>query len=82
MALATGMGYLAIWSRIFIARIFGWMDFILVVAFLMTLSLVIQTTWAIVDEGQGKHMPDIPESYALIVARVCCDYPFRCGLLC
>ena len=31
-------------------------DYILMLSFLITVVLVVQTTWAIVDEGQGKHI--------------------------
>ena len=48
----------------------GLEDYILLLAFLITIILVVQTTWAIVDEGQGKHIEAETQSQFTKVAHV------------
>ena len=45
-------------------------DYILVIAFILTLLLVAQTTWAIVDEGQGRHVEAESRTQLAMVASV------------
>ena len=49
-------------------------DGLLLVAFCITILLVTQTTWAILDEGQGKHVGEESRTQLALLARVssCC----------
>ena len=49
---------------------FGLDDYILIVAFLLSVALVIQTTWAIYDEGQDRHISEVPRTQAALIAKV------------
>lgn len=42
------------------------------VAFVVGIVLVAQTTWAIIDEGSGKHQSDIAQQSLAAIAKVCC----------
>lgn len=46
-------------------------DTLVLLAFLISTVLVSLTTWAIVDEGQGKHQEDVPASRLETAAKVC-----------
>jgi hypothetical protein len=47
-------------------------DYLLFTAYLLSVLLVAQTTWAVVDEGQGLHEADLSHhSHFGIVAKVC-----------
>ena len=46
-------------------------DYILIVAYVITVILVGQITWAIVDDGQGKHIADVPRTQLALIANVC-----------
>lgn len=46
-------------------------DIVLVHAMIVSIGLVAQTTWAIVDEDMGKHEAEIPRNKFTFVARVC-----------
>lgn len=46
-------------------------DILILVAFLISTVLVSLSTWAIVDEGQGKHQQDVPASRLETAAKVC-----------
>ena len=45
-------------------------DYMLLLAFIIALILVTQTTWAIVDEGQDKHLNEISGSRLALVFKV------------
>ena len=45
-------------------------DFIVVAAFIAAVILVIQITWAIVDEGLDRHISDVPRTQLALIARV------------
>ena len=45
-------------------------DYALVTALLIAVILVAQTTWAILDEGQGRHISEVPRSKLALVAKV------------
>lgn len=46
-------------------------EILVLVAFIISLVLVSLSTWAIVDEGQGKHQQDVSTSHLEIAAKVC-----------
>ncbi|MCJ1389190.1 hypothetical protein MMC18_002045 [Xylographa bjoerkii] len=43
-------------------------DYILIVAYVITVILVGQITWAIIDGGQGRHVADVPRTQLALVA--------------
>ena len=45
-------------------------DILLITAFIFTVLLISQTTWAIIDEGQGRHVADVSRTQISLVARV------------
>ncbi|KAI7778024.1 hypothetical protein LA080_002661 [Diaporthe eres] len=70
----TFLAFLAVlaicWSRFYFLVIITRPDDILVlVAFLISAVLVSLSTWAIVDEGQGKHQQDVSASHLEIAAK-------------
>jgi glucan phosphoethanolaminetransferase (alkaline phosphatase superfamily) len=58
-----------IWLRVSRRR-FSVVDFCLCVALVIGSALVSQTTWAMVDEGAGKHQYDIKKGNVAAVAKV------------
>lgn len=49
-------------------------DYLLFTAYLVSVLLVAQTTWAVVNEGQGEHEADVSHhSQFGVVAKVCTD---------
>lgn len=50
------------------------------VAFVVGIVLVAQTTWAIIDEGSGKHQSDIAHQNLAAVAKVNCKTQSSLGL--
>ncbi|KAI1817086.1 hypothetical protein GGS20DRAFT_98066 [Poronia punctata] len=44
-------------------------DFMLYVSILLSLVLMVVTTWAVVAEGQGRHQPEQPRSHFELVAK-------------
>ncbi len=62
---------LLIWSRKFQRRNLGRDDFIIFVAFAITIALVVQTTWAIVDDGNDKNIGEVSDRERALVVRVC-----------
>ena len=48
---------------------YGLDDYALIIAFFITTLLVAQTTWAIIDEGQGSHIKDVSPTQLGMVAR-------------
>jgi hypothetical protein len=48
----------------------GFDGFLTLVAFVVALLLVIQITWAIQYEGQGKHVGQLPRSHLALIGRV------------
>ena len=46
-------------------------DYMLISAFFTTVVLVVQITWAIVDEGQDKHIIQVSRTRLALIARVC-----------
>lgn len=65
--LATG---LSIRAPIPKQRSFRLEDCIQIAAYLVTVVLVAQITWAIVDESQDKHVTEIPRSQLVLIANV------------
>ena len=59
-----------IWGRVTIIRQFKADDYVLVVAFAITLVLVAQTTWAIVHDSQDKHIANTPRSRLASIFKV------------
>lgn len=51
-------------------RVLGYDHCMLVVATAMSLALLIQTTWAIVVEGQGRHVQDESAKEIVMVVKV------------
>ncbi|KAI1655627.1 hypothetical protein F4813DRAFT_366676 [Daldinia decipiens] len=47
----------------------SWDDISTFIAFAMTLGLVCQTTWAVIDEGQGQHVSDVTRSQFELTAK-------------
>lgn len=45
-------------------------DFLTLIAFIVSLALVGQITWAVIDEGQGEHMSDVTGSQFEHAAKV------------
>ena len=45
-------------------------DYTLFVAFVITLVMVVQTTWAIIDESQDKHAVDMSKTQLTLAFRV------------
>ena len=66
---SIGLG-LSIWAKLSAMVGVGLDDIFLVVATIISLALLIQTTWAIVDEGQGQHVEAESQSDIAIVAKV------------
>lgn len=61
---------LSIYHRKVVLRCFGVEDYMLVMASLATLVLVIQITWAIINEGQDKHLREISSTKLTFVLHV------------
>ncbi|KAL2047342.1 hypothetical protein N7G274_001363 [Stereocaulon virgatum] len=55
--------------RILLKIPLGFDSFPTLVAFVAALLLVIQITWAIQDEGQGKHVGQLPRSHLALIGR-------------
>ena len=51
-------------------RKLGLDDYMIIIAFVITLVLVAQTTWAILDEGQGNHVENETRTQLAMVASV------------
>ncbi|MCJ1295696.1 hypothetical protein MMC34_007260 [Xylographa carneopallida] len=66
--LATIAVSLMIWARRLCLVRLGADDYILITAYIMTIVLVAQTTWAIIDEGQGQHVADVPRTQLALIA--------------
>ena len=63
---------------IFIIRIirnFSLPDLMILAAFVITIMLVGQTIWAVVDEGQGQHAADMEWGVSEVTAKVCLAIP-------
>ena len=50
---------------------FGWDHAFVLCAYIISLVSVAQTSWAVIDEGQGKHFPDMDRPTSERIARVC-----------
>ena len=70
-ALATLSLGLMVWARRLTNCRLGADDYILIVAFIITIVLVVQITWAILDEGQDRHIAEVPRTQLALIARVC-----------
>ena len=46
-------------------------DILIFSAFVVSLMLVAQTTWAVIDEGQGEHVNNQLRTHLALIARVC-----------
>ena len=64
-----GLG-LSIWAKHLKHLPTGLDDVFLVSATIISLALLIQTTWAIIDEGQGQHMETESQLEIAMVAKV------------
>lgn len=60
---------LLVWSRL-IKRNIGLEDYLTTLALLITMGLMAQTTWAIVDEGQDDHEDEVKRTKFALVVRV------------
>lgn len=45
-------------------------DFLTFIAFMISLALVGQITWAVIDEGQGQHMSTVTRDQFELIAKV------------
>lgn len=45
-------------------------DYLILIAFTFALTLVVQTTWLVFDEGQGQHMSNVTRSQFEILGKV------------
>lgn len=45
-------------------------DYLTIIALAMTIALIAQTTWAIVDEGQDDHEGEVSKTKFALVVRV------------
>ena len=45
-------------------------DYLIIISFMIALILVSQTTWAILDEGQGKHAEGKSRTQLAMIAKV------------
>ena len=69
----TALAGVAVWAQFVKARRFMQTDdFLIFGAFVIALVLVAQTTWAILDEGQGEHVIDESQTHLALIARVYC----------
>ena len=50
-------------------------DILVLIAFILSTGLIVISTWAIVDEGQGRHQDDVSPTQLELMAKV--DLP-RC----
>ncbi|OTB11397.1 hypothetical protein K445DRAFT_370250 [Daldinia sp. EC12] len=50
-------------------KLLSWDDFSIFIAFIITLALICQITWAVIDEGQGQHMSDVTRSQFEMTAK-------------
>ena len=66
--LALALQFYALWY-VHPARGIGGLDYATWLVFICSLALVCQTTWAVVDEGQGKHSEDETSSQFELVAK-------------
>jgi len=62
---------LLVWSRKIQRRNLGRKDFIIFVAFAITIVLVVQTTWAIVDDGDDKNVGELSYKERALIVRIC-----------
>lgn len=62
---------LYLWVRVHLLRHRGLDDFLIVVATAISFALLIQTTWATVHEGQGRHVQDESPTEIAMVVKVC-----------
>lgn len=73
--LFTGLATISIIAQVLSVhrrRDIGIDDYLLFTAYFVSVLLVVQTTWAVVDEGQGEHEADVShQSQFGIVAKVC-----------
>ena len=65
---------LMVWARRLKKLALGVDDYMLISAFLITVVLIIQVTWAIIDEGQDNHVTQLPRAQLALLARVCFVY--------
>lgn len=61
---------LLLWSQRIVGRKLGTDDHLTLVAFMISVVLVAQTTWAIMDEGLDKQLEDISESQRAAIIKV------------
>ena len=69
----TALAGLGVCAQLVKARSFMKVDDVLILgAFVTALVLVAQTTWAILDEGQGEHVINESRTHLALIARVWC----------
>lgn len=61
---------LAMWIRLKMQGHCGLDDIILWITTIISVALLIQTTWAIVDKGQGQHIENESRSGTILVIKV------------
>lgn len=49
---------------------FRWDDVITLLGFVVSVALVGQVTWAVINEGQGQHITNFPSSHYEILVKV------------
>ena len=59
-----------LWSRIQTPRPVRCDDYVIILALMVTIALVAQTTWAIVDEGQDSHESEVSKTKIALIVRV------------
>lgn len=62
---------LMLWHLRLLERGLGSDNYLTILALAITIGLVAQTTWAIVDEGQASHEAEVPKKKFALVVRVC-----------
>lgn len=62
---------LMLWDRQIIKQRLSFDEYLTILALAMTIALIAQTTWAIVDEGQASHEAEVPKRKFAWAVRVC-----------
>lgn len=63
-----------VYFRRIIKNSFRWDDMITLCAFILSLALVGQITWAVIDGGQGQHVSNVTKGHFGIMAKVCWSF--------
>ena len=70
LAVALLGASLLVWARRMQKRRLGLDDYLILLALATTVALIMQTTWAIVDEGQYNHEAEVSKPKFALVVRV------------